>query len=353
MVSLVKEVNYIADYLGAPKNEVRIALAGLLKSMVYCRGTVSSYNIDMNRRIKQAFNIYKDTLFKPHIDNSRNLIMHAAAQFPSGKTVVVLGPGLIEPLQKLLLNCGKLILIDNDPLSLAFIAKQLDSPKVETRTMDLSGGFCEAGEAFMEKMQKKESHEKGSSRKNFYLELFQVYNAFRPESCPIDIQADYVISSLVSSQLSVMVTRLISSFAEKDLRIGMGKIYEMDERNSVTHEKLGLQLLHLMLERHINDLQSMTKPNGKIYFSDTVTKTEVYPKTDVLSEQRVIPEAFFDALENHFVISLKREWLWFNNPHLDNGDGFRVHAYVMSLKERTTFAVSGWKPVNYTFDIKE
>lgn len=336
MVSLIRESSYISGLLDKPEKTVH----KLLEKIVWCRGEINANLTRDNDGIRELFDTYKDTLFKSHISNTRSLMWSGAAHFSGTETIVVVGPGLIEPLKKLEKQCKKLILIDYDQRSLALIASQLDTRKVHIIPADLSGGLCEAAQAFIEKTKQNMSKEKITKHLE---ELCTFYITFIPKSNSINIEADYVISSLVCDQLFRKVHDAVAQFFEGVLDVPLQRDRQMDEHNILAYKTASYKLQRKLNEMHIRDLQAWVKPQGSIFFADTVSLRMMYPMTrecsyyptPIWDTNMLLAEGLLEEVEQYFTINKKEKWTWLSDPN--SKVGFDVQAYIMQRKSPNLF----------------
>jgi hypothetical protein len=201
-----------------------------------------------------------------HRTNTQKLILSQTAHLnPKSSIVMVIGaqPG-IEPLKELLAQCKELWLLDFDQDTLDLNFKALgSSKKVKTKLIDLSAvseelaAFktkqevlpCKTEEDFIlqAKALIKQCHAKIESRKLGFGLL------------PDGQHADYVISSLVSSQLSILL--------RDELRLIAKKIFGK-KLNSFFAREIS-DCCDAMIKKHAEDLRHWAGKKGAIYFADT------------------------------------------------------------------------------------
>lgn len=342
MVSLVKESSIIAGFLGAKTDKQKKSTHNLLEKMVYYRREVDFNFTIKNKIITSQFNLFREGFYKEHIYHTRRSILHGAAHLKGTETIVVLGPGEIEPLKELLEKCHQLILIGFDGQYLNDKAKELNSKKVKVMIADFSGGLCEAAQALINKTEQNLSKDIMTARHNFYKDFFDLYENFKHYDSCLKIQADYVISSLVSSQLLSPLDGVIVEFAERVLGLFVDNLPRESEYGS-RYRLLRVRLESSLLEKHMRDLQSWVKPRGRIFFSDTTVLRTMAPTTSKPSLEVAIEKEFLSEIEHHFSIIEKRQWKWFCMPL--SGTGYDIQAYLMTVKQNHSsdcFKVPSW-----------
>lgn len=244
-------------------------------------------------------------LLQKHIWNNHQFILEGSDHLdPNKSTVLVFGPQFYnkeftEPLRELLKKCKKMILADVDADTLAQIRKKLNNPKVVTRTIDLTSTLndlmaFESG--FTEDLSVPECIEKVNS-------LFKkIIKDTRNKPVPFGIlekgeTADYVISSLVGSELARMICQNIAYIFSRRFE---NPPFEILVRPS--SEKL----LDALAMKHIKDLSAFVNPSGRVYFADKIITPDCKKSFNAFTnEMRKKDKIIFEVKEWPIAINSK------------------------------------------------
>lgn len=225
-----------------------------------------------NQKIRAGFSNGNE-----HVAKTQELILKGAAHLNPEKSVVVVcgaqyyNGGFVEPLPQLLEKCKKLVLVDVDPTTLNELHTLLgNSPKVSKVALDLSASLKNIPNF------RKETAE--ITNPDLYIdkiiEFLNNATLERAAGLPGVLEegetADYVISSLVSSQLAIRLKELLFSlYAEKFKSPIQFKLMTPAITNKLlpVFAKLSTQLP----AKHAEDLAVWAGEKGRIYLSDTFT----------------------------------------------------------------------------------
>lgn len=210
-------------------------------------------------------------LYNPQRSKMRDAIVVFGAQtYEIGSKTRCLEP--LDYLLSTLKPSGKLFLVDYDPKSLASLSQYLkEDRRVVTVVQDVTGicrkvqdlierrfstpnDFFDAITALFEKEQKE-----------IELSLKTQYQAF---SFIENERADLVVSSLVASQLPLVIRDLVSAH----LKVVHKQNDSMLAKNERFHKfRLAQETLgRTLIAKHIKDLFDLCIPAGNVYFADTL-----------------------------------------------------------------------------------
>ena len=234
-----------------------------------------------NEDIRQQFSISQTLVITKtekynHVFQTQQAILEGSGHLNPDTSVVVVcgaqfyGDKFVEPLSQLLEKCKKLILLDVDPVSLEKLHIMLGScSKVSTVVLDLTCALKDLP-AFYQDSSKSSPQEFILSMCNF-LEKVTTDTEKRAAGLPGVLSeaasADYVISSLVGSQLSVRLKETIFSLFSKKFGTPissamtkelLAKIAEVLRKNT-----------HALAIKHIEDLCAWAGQEGRVYFADS------------------------------------------------------------------------------------
>lgn len=198
-----------------------------------------------------------------HLDPQKSVVLVCGAQYYDGNYV--------EPLPELLAKCKRLILVDVDQSTLDQLKERLNSQKITIISQDLS---CtnERLESFRREVEQHQYRHDEFYRHaaRFVTELIADIEAMPPGIAGILAEgesADYVVSSLVASQLPAKINkylfRVISACYKYDMEefSGHAQIKDLEELLS--------QLNRVMVKKHLSDLFACAGQHGGVYFADT------------------------------------------------------------------------------------
>lgn len=287
--------------------------------------TIKAEFLDEGNSInKKQHHAYKDMpLYKNHLVNTQNMIVHGLPGKGLCDRIIVLGPQLTEPWEKLAERCKELVLIDCDERSMHELCKQLPASvqeKVKLVTCDLSGGAMSYADT-------------ASSRDGSVVARINFYTDFKPKVLlPKDLigTADYVISSQVCSCLTGYVEHLSDKIFSSKFHVGLLDYVNKDVFLRTGYAAAITQFQKTMEERHFADLAMLAKPSGTIYFADNIRETVLHPVVGIVEKTKMILEETLEALPQKFDVITSKDWVWLNN--MANEMGFDVRAYLMRKK---------------------
>lgn len=268
--------------------------------------------------------------FESHIVNSREMMLSQAKSLNKTSRVIVMGPGLLEPLADLAARCGELILVNNDETSLMQLAAGL-SANVSVKKMDFTNGLYDR----MEDLIWRANEEKWSIQR-FFNEMIYLFNTYRPTDLLEDAglkNADFVISSLIATQFTVIAEARLQKFVREKLNMSLGSYLQnipLQEGNKYAVAEHAL--CNYLIVQYSKCLAKMIKPNGMIYLSDTITELAFVPLVAAPSQLRTetMDPANLDKIEASYTVVQSKKWYWFSRPSASYG--FEVKAYLLRNK---------------------
>lgn len=215
---------------------------------------------------------------KEHIAKTQEAILAGAGHLnPETSTVVVCGAqfydgGFVEPLPQLLEKCKKLVLVDVDPVSLDELHRRLgSSPKVTKAVLDLSDSLKNIPKFREETAPMTDPNAFADKIADFFQKTTK--ETIIREGFPAVLEeretADYVISSLVSSQLAVRLKALLFSIYQDKFGESMQQRL-MDPSNEDRILPAYELMATYMPSKHAFDLSKLAGAKGRIYLSDTM-----------------------------------------------------------------------------------
>ncbi len=271
-----------------------------------------------------------------HIAKSRQLMLANAQHLKGEGTIVILGAGPLEPLRELIRRCSELILIDYDLTMPLEVTRQLDfyeQQKVTILNADLTGGLCKQIDALFVR-----AYTNGLGVCQVHEEIIDLLNDFTPQKLFARIDADYVISSLVASQLPAFCVEYTDEKLDELASLWQGSTFQIPTEQKEKYRKAFDRLAKALFKNHIEDIAALVKPSGKAYFGDTFNAIEYVGLTD--RQQLVKPKSGFYLAEletalttsAHFKVTKLKKWTWFSAPQRNKA--FNVQAYVLQKNPR-------------------
>lgn len=276
-----------------------------------------------NGSIREIFELGGKTFFADHVKKTRGLINFGASGL-NGR-LIVFGPGLIEPLEELSKKFEEVVLVDYDKKSLELASKRLSCKKVICHKFDLNGELYKNLDALFEK-----TIVEKSDFSVFHTRLESILNNFKVKDSNISKilgKADYVISSLVASQLILLVRELFDNFIKFQFDL------QLDTFESQKFYHNFAPISHM---RHLNDLMDTLKPGGKIYFADTITHKYLIPYVGEDRRFIYIEKKFLDEIRKNHEVVKENNWHWLSIP--ETGLGWEVQGFVLKKKTLTESA---------------
>jgi hypothetical protein len=192
-----------------------------------------------------------------HLNRETSTVVVCGAQFFDDK--------FVEPLPELLEKCKKMILLDVDPATLEKLHQMLgSSAKVSTMVMDFTFALKDLP-AFYKESSKSSPQQFLFNMCNFLAKV-TLKTGNREPGLSVE-SADYVISSLVGSQLALCLKKnILSHFAKKfgqSHNAYMGPLLENRSGEELT------KCVHALVIKHVEDLCATAGQEGRIYFADS------------------------------------------------------------------------------------
>jgi hypothetical protein len=320
---IVGYVNPDKQQINKITNDILQTLTVALKMPVIDLTSNTTYAFRLiNKQIRQTFTAFhKNPKYRDHVTNTREAILKGAEKLDKKAKIVVFGPGLVEPLEQLATDGRELVLIDWDEHSLGHLQEKLLAAKktnVSIIKMDLTGGALK----LLDQLD-------GKTPQDLVKKIILIYKTFKPQPLPLDGAfgtCDYVISSLVATQLSGQVQSYFRTlFHDKfgcDARTYINadaKVFkEYFAAKAIFQEKLET--------RHFTDISSLLKPKGKAYFADTMCAISTFDESEPM-----LLEATINNLPEKFEVMKRRKWNWVVDPQ--GNTGFRIEAFLMKKKD--------------------
>lgn len=280
-----------------------------------------------NFLINKSYQNYETTSYADHISKTRKLILHAGKHLDGNGRVIVLGPGLIEPLNKLAKISKELVLVDFDEHQLKTIAKDLPKEKVTLFKTDLSGGFSEQIDDLITQMSKNSLLPIEVIEK-----LIKLFNNFQIKCLPSELRdADLLVSSLIGTQLFAQPIHLSNMAFFKQHKV---ELYDYAKSESEVLElyKSGFRKIKdLMAKKHIKDLHQMLKATGTLYFADTTHWIVIGKNQETINCGATVSEGAFNKFPQNFRLQECHKWNWIASP--EDNYGFFVESGIFQKKE--------------------
>ena len=166
----------------------------------------------MAQMVQSDFSRYRSSHYAFHIEKTRHLITQGAENLTKKSRVIVLGPGEIEPLNKLTKMFNEVALVDYVQESIEELSSGLGK-KVRTIKFDLSRGLVDQAKNFIV-----HTRERNLEKSLFVQEACLFLTSLNPNGLPLERvlgSADYVVSSFIITQLANQVTLYIEQRLEK------------------------------------------------------------------------------------------------------------------------------------------
>lgn len=285
---------------------------------------VSTLFETMNQCIHRDFAKYSD-VYTEHIEKSRKMIIEGVD--PSlKKRLIVLGPGLIEPLDQLTATFEDVIYIDNDDTYLKLLATKYKNSRYVK--FDLTQGSLIEAQRFIAQARLEKW-----SKELFIKKLTPLFDALtRDQDSSTSIPAapaDYIVSSFIITQLANQVTIYIEN--------RMQELYSWDRPED---ETLLLSLndafqnfRQFMQKKHLAILKNSVNKQGQIYLADAVEGTQKDEASLSKYSFKMIEPSVLDTISSHFKIIKHLTWDWVSAPK---------GAFPNNLNQSMTFHVQAW-----------
>lgn len=220
----------------------------------------------------------KAPFYQNHFDLSKQAISHAINGLGKTALVVGAGSGLDLPLKKLAENFDLVVLLDVDTRhtrkTVEAFPKELQG-KFQIEQADLTG-FFEEFVAGTEKI-RKENHSFdlfGSRIVDMLLSLKKKESAYQK------MKASFVCSSLVCSQLIGGIVGYLEEISQGVYK----KTFTVPSNRKKEYEDWLAQLQI----KHLDELDQLVEPEGRVYFADHFTAKGVVHLKSVIEETEVV-----------------------------------------------------------------
>lgn len=252
-----------------------------------------------------------------HLNPEKSIIVVCGAQFFNNKYV--------DPLPELLNKCKKLILIDIDTTTLNKLKEMLNSPKVVTVTMDLSNSYHDLI------LFEKEMESQNRTPSEFFDQFFSIFEKAMKDkhetmrniegALQKNERADYVVSSLVGSQLALELQGSVTFAFEKIFKTKADSFltsHSNYEDKFVDYVRKGIIEI---TKSHLKDLFIWAGSSGCVYFSDTFSQPN-YTLIDIGEIRK-----FLNSVKEKEKTIQERNWHWIRDKSKD--DTYFVHAFLI------------------------
>ncbi len=292
-----------------------------------------------NTSIRQGFATSpSEVSYQDHIAKSHQAIISASQSHESRDSVVVLGVGPLEPIDILVQRYAHVILVDYDSQNLEAIRDSLPSDqqsKLRLIKKDLTGGaYQKIQTVFEQVLQMKAGHTNAACIDALLTQCTQVLSSHIPpeklsftkgDQTDEVAEVDFVISSLVASQLEFYLKKTIENFIRLNLDITILKIddYLNDSSNPVKKQCLAaLRIFNEnMRKTHFVHLANLVNERGSVYFADTLSTAAADPcaqEEHSTATKQLMSQAKFKITE-------LGQWIWRPKNHFDRP----VRAYLL------------------------
>ena len=263
-----------------------------------------------NHGLCDMFESLKNPLFRDHFKNSRKAIVAAAEGLTGTALLLGVGGALDLPLIDLAKQFDHIELVDMDTKILGEVVENMPvgiRSKFRIHSMDLTGIFTRL-DVSLDKLIKD-----GVSHKIFCDRASEALDTIEKSPLPYpDHSASFVVSSLVSSQLS----HKLNEYLDFRSREAYGEGFM---RFSDTEMLKFADSLSKFEESHMRDLVSLVSPRGKIYFADHFSfenaEAIVAPGNRVLKITRETQNLYSgvkvqEFAKAHFRTLSEKKWDW-------------------------------------------
>jgi len=222
----------------------------------------------------------------PHIANSNRRILEAADLAARNEVVIVLGAGAVTeiPLPELARRFDRVILADLDEPSM-LEAVELAPPevrsKIEVRVMDVTSFAA----SLMEKIA--DAVEASADAAGAFRRFDDIFGSLAAREPPADLPpADLVVSSLLLSE----IPRYPRAYADHLVRMR----FKTRLRSWDGYSAASRRLVELSMEDHARLLAKLCRPDGVVYYADTVLRGPESLNLDAGTRARVEREVLPD-----------------------------------------------------------
>ncbi len=238
-----------------------------------------------------------------HLDPDSSVVVVCGAQF--------YGEKFVEPLPQLLEKCKELILLDVDPATLEKLHSMLgSSDKVSKVVLDFTFALKDLP-AFWKDSSESTQQEFISNISDF-MEIVTKNTEKRAAGLPGVLSAtrsaDYVISSLVASQLTIRLKEDLFSLFSKKFNCHITSVMTPQLTEKIAD--VLLQNMHTLMLKHTQDLCALAGQKGRVYFADSYKNNSIKLIADeTLKDLAEILEKRKGTNE-----LIEDEWYWAANP---------------------------------------
>jgi hypothetical protein len=270
-----------------------------------------------------------------HTFQTSELILKGAAHLDPEKSIVMIfGLGEAEPIEELLKRARKIYIIDHDQESLDTWRDKLKSPKVVPIKFDLTGS-----EHLLDSFEN-EVRELKYSKEDFVKNSLGLLEKIQQEARSASRQylklltdgdsPDFVISSLVASQLGINIKNRIREIYKKHY----GEDFEtyindekcpVEQNSKVAFGNAFENILPLLASRHFNEVVAFKKAES-IYIADSISQNFLFKETVyyTLPQLNQLSDTFKRQKANYET----RKWTWVEQSLRE----FPVQAWLMCNK---------------------
>lgn len=241
----------------------------------------------------------------------------------------------LEPIKELADRCKEVVLVDFDAPTLKLLEASIKRSNVTTRLVDLSGG------AYKEQLRVGTDSIGEKSRDTYFIEKYISWlkaHSFTDKVSdlvskilPNGVKADYVVSSLVASEIGTISKKVVNYVTYNIFRIATFSI-DPHYRTDLTSEWDRHDRMHLKV--HLDLLLNLVKPTGKVYLADTtkeIREKEIANRVHSKEAQEGVP-----GLVQQLTCSKdKSTWKWENG-----GKVFQVDSWMLENISASDYFIS-------------
>lgn len=296
-----------------PENWLNQIFSQYTKDNILIRKSLQSFENQVVKRatlLPQHFRY----LLQPEYNHPRatqEFILEGAGHLRPDESVVIvcgaqfLDQSFLEPLPFLLERCKKLILTDVDPQTLKSLHQKLgESPKVKCVELDFTDALRKI--PFKDEELQCSSPTEFFNKANNFLQTITEEAKERARLSLKEIEkedrVDYVISSLVSSQLGVKLKQIIFHVFTEKLGYSPTSLFSKEQYDQLAASILACN--DLMAKNHVLDICSWAGARGNIYYADTFRMGA----TPMISDSGT--REIMTILSKKEKTLVSREWTW-------------------------------------------
>ncbi|GEM_PF-6041512 len=253
--------------------------------------------------------------YRVHIEKSHEQILKGAKGLSGTALLLGLGNGVDYPLKKLAEQFDRIVVVDLDVGTVRRVISKLDPSlqrKFEIRAEDLTSMLPELTRE-VDRIVAEESDKNGARRR--IAELAQSISLGEPVLK--DLKASYVVSSGTMTQLTY--------YAHHYARWAMGKKFRTDSAfltgDPAYRDAFQTSLNSRISVRHVESLRNWVLPEGRVYFSETLSATDFRREAGggrqpIAEPRNEVSLVALEKLEELFVkdVESQKQWLWDSPP---------------------------------------